>query len=73
VLFNVDDDESVNDVITYVTVLCFSCGKNLSEISKGVDYNFCSYMYHLKCLTKDEFCDLGVGESFLFANRAKTT
>jgi len=54
-------EEIDNDILnTYVTVgLCFGCGRNLSELLlKGVDCAFCSHMYHLKCLTTDEFCDM---------------
>lgn len=46
--------------------LCFGCGKNLSELLKGVDCAFCSHMYHFKCLTTDEFCDMGENEPILF-------
>ncbi|XP_025205825.1 uncharacterized protein LOC112602107, partial [Melanaphis sacchari] len=61
-------EEIDNDIpTTYVTVgLCFGCGRNLSELLKGVDCAFCSHMYHLKCLTTDEFCDMGENEPILF-------
>lgn len=63
-LHNVEDRESV---ATYVTVgLCFGCGRNLNEISKGIECAFCFHMYHLTCLAKDEYCDLGIDESILF-------
>lgn len=57
-----------NDILTkYETVgLCFSCGRNLSELLKGVDCAFCSHLYHLKCLTTDEFCGMGENEPILF-------
>lgn len=61
-------EEIDNDIpTTYVTVgLCFGCGRNLSELLKGVDCAFCSHMYHLKCLTTDEFCGIGENEPILF-------
>ncbi|KAL4153346.1 hypothetical protein QTP88_001179 [Uroleucon formosanum] len=61
-------EEIDNDIpTTYVTVgLCFGCGRNLSELLKGVDCAFCSHMYHLKCLTTDEFCGMGENEPILF-------
>lgn len=46
--------------------LCFGCGKNLSELSKGIDCTFCFHTYHLKWLKEDEYCSLGVDSSILF-------
>jgi len=61
-------EEIDNDIpTTHVTVgLCFGCGRNLSELLKGVDCAFCSHMYHLKCLTTDEFCGMGENVPILF-------
>lgn len=57
--------ESLCDILTtYVTVgLSFGCGRNLSELLKGVGCAFCS---HMKCLTTDEFCGMGENEPILF-------
>lgn len=47
------------------TGLCFGCGHSLNDVQNGLACDFCSYIYHLKCLDKNEFCE-GSGESILF-------
>lgn len=65
-LDNFEDDKCFNKDNYFTVGLCFGCGKNLSEVSKGIDCTFCSRFYHLTCLKKEEYCDLGDDKSWLF-------
>lgn len=48
------------------TGLCFRCGHSLNDVQNGLSCEFCSYIYHLKCLDKNEICNEGSMESILF-------
>lgn len=55
------------EVATFATAgLCFSCGLNLSVMFKGVECVFCSHIYHLRCLTNEEYSEIRVDDSILF-------
>lgn len=69
-VLTLSEDECVNksssSSIYKNTGLCFGCGHSLNDVQNGLACEFCSFIYHLKCLDKNEFCDEGSGESILF-------
>jgi len=48
------------------TGFCFGCRHSLNYVQNGLSCEFCSYIYHLKCLDTNEICNEGSGESILF-------
>ncbi|KAF0716996.1 HTH CENPB-type domain-containing protein [Aphis craccivora] len=68
-VLTLNTDECSNKSISSIyknTGLCFRSGHSLNDVQNGLSCEFCSYIYHLKCLDKNEICNEGSGESILF-------
>lgn len=45
---------------------CLKCNDIITNAYTGIECEFCSHKYHLKCLNSTEYCDLGLKETILF-------
>lgn len=59
--------ENSNSYAVYKTEeLCFKCANNLTRTNTGLECEFCSHIYHIKCLNSKEYSDLDLNNIVLF-------
>lgn len=63
---DLDNDDSSSSNFYMTKGNCLKCNDIITISFTGIECEFCSHRYHLKCLSSSEYCDLGLKETVLF-------
>lgn len=63
---DLDNDDSSSSCFYKTEGYCLKCNDIITSAYTGIECEFCSHRYHLKCLSSSEYCDLGLKETVLF-------
>lgn len=59
-------DDSSSNTFYKTEGNCLKFNDIITSSYTGVECEFCSHKYHLKCLSSTEYCDLGLKDTILF-------